>query len=685
MDAGEDAVSPAGSGDIRRELAIRTARRDSTLQSEQIGWLSDNAGRIDNISLAPNAKNALYPLFEAVMNSIHAIEERFGSDRLTQGSISIEMHRDESDAYSGFTVRDNGAGFTDENLASLRRFDSRKKAKLGGKGVGRLLWLKVAERAEITSRFHFEDTVIGRAFNFTVADPVADFREFRSASSEVKTTIKVSPFKSEFSSRLPRRLDTIANRLISHFVSYFTNMQHPSIELIDGQEKIDLFDAFAEKVERDKDYPFTIAGRSDNFVLHCFLLPKSISDDERSVNAVYLGANGRAVSRHELDSVLGMKAIDSRFAFLGYVESDFLNTNANDTRTAFSLDEEEVTEIVDAAKNLVKLFLDPEIKEIRKKQADRIAEIGKEHPRFFHAAREAGQFAEQLHLSKQSEEEIFVELTRDSLRDYKKRKREYNEAWKKSLPNVEQQTESFMQKLKEDAMSSLAEYVARRKSILEIFESGLAFKDIEDEKSHYEKVVHGIICPLNSTSDELKYEDHNLWLLDDRLAFYSYLNSDKRMDAQTGGKSESKDRPDVTLFDLGLSFGSDDQSQPITIVEFKRPKRDDYTVLDNPITQVRSYIEQLRKAGEAAKFDGTPLRTIDKATPFTCHIVADITPTLRDVMKQLGQFTQRAGTSSWYCWDHNYSTFIEITSFREVLSSAKARNQAFFRHLGLDA
>lgn len=652
------------------------------------GWLSDNAGRIENISLAPNLKNAVYPLFEAVMNSIHAIEERFGPDGLTQGRITITLHGHPTGEYTGFTISDNGVGFNSDNLTSLRRFDSRKKAKLGGKGVGRLLWLKVADEASITSRFlDANDRLTTCTFRFTVTDPVADYVE-TPAGGDVGTSVKINPFKSTFASRLPKKADTFANRLIAHFVSYFTNICHPEILIIDETDAeadpIDLFDIFSEKVERDGDFTFNLDGVDEPFTVHCFLLPKSISDDERSVNALYLGANGRAVTRHELDSVLGMKAIDAKYAFLGYVESEYLDSNANDTRTAFSLDEEQIAQIVDAAKQRAKEFLDPEIKEIRQKQAARIVEIGREHPRFFYAARNSESVAENLHLSNQSEEEIFVELSRSSLRDYKKRKRGYAEAYKQELPDVEQQTEQFMQKLKEDAMSSLAEYVARRKSILEIFEAGLRFKDMDDETSHYEKIVHGIICPLNTTSQELGYEDHNLWLIDDRLAFYTYFNSDKQMKRQVAADDATRDRPDITLFDLGLGFKSDDQSQPITIVEFKRPKRDDYTLADNPITQVRSYVKQLRAAQEAVKFDGTPLRAISDDTPFTCHIVADITPTLRQVMRDLGQFSQRAGSSSYYWWDSNYKTFIEIASFGEVLSSAKARNQAFFKHLGID-
>ena len=74
------------------------------------------------------------------------------------------------------------------------------------------------------------------------------------------------------------------------------------------------------------------------------------------------------------------------------------------------------------------------------------------------------------------------------------------------------------------------------------------------------------------------------------------LNSDRQMKSQVSADDASKDRPDVTLFDLGLGFKSDDHSQPITIVEFKRPKRDDYALAGNPITQVRSYVKQLRAA-----------------------------------------------------------------------------------------
>lgn len=172
--------------------------------------------------------------------------------------------------------------------------------------------------------------------------------------------------------------------------------------------------------------------------------------------------------------------------------------------------------------------------------------------------------------------------------------------------------------------------------------------------------------------------------MDDRLAFYTYFDSDKPFSSITGDKASGTDRPDVALFDLGLGFDSSDATHPITIVEFKKPRRDNYTLSDNPIIQVRRYVEKLRAAGKAVKFDGTKLRNVGSDTPFMCYIVADIEPTLLESMKNLGNFTRRAGTDSFYFWDPGFRIMMEVMSYDEVLASAKARNQAFFAKLGID-
>lgn len=649
-------------------------------------WKSDPQGRINNISLAPNQKNSIFPLFEAIMNSIHAVEERFGRDNISSGIIRIYVARDEDGDCLGFKISDNGIGFNDQNLDSFTKMDSQKKVKIGGKGVGRLLWLKVAEKVRIESTYLDDSKVNKVTFDFCLDDPIRGIEKTNGGTaSEIGTIVDLSSYHDIYAKSIPRKSATIASRILAHFISYFVNISQPKIEIYDDFDTIDLFDQFTSVTERDQDFEFSIALSSGDasFTCHCFLLPKSISDDEKSTNALYLGANGRAVKRYEMDGVLGMKAIGGKYAFLGYVEADVLNENANDTRTEFSLSDDDLELIVDTAKEKAREFLAPEIEEIRERQTRMVAALKGEHPRFLSVAKDASEFTEKLHLSMQKEEEIFVELSRQSLRTYKRRKNAFVSSVKKKLPDITAKAQEYVSGLQSESVSSLAEYVMKRKLILDVFEESLKYTDNDAEKSEYEDVVHDIVCPLRSTSEELNYEDHNLWIVDDRLAFFSYFNSDKQMKAQVADPPSPLDRPDISVFESGLGFQNSDLSQPITIIEFKRPKRDDYTLVKNPITQVRKYVSDMRQAGEAISFDGTSLRQIAETTPFVCHIVADVTVSLKSVMKDLGPFHQKVGSGTWYRWDDAYNIFIEISSFKDVLDSAKLRNRAFFDKIGL--
>ena len=87
------------------------------------------------------------------------------------------------------------------------------------------------------------------------------------------------------------------------------------------------------------------------------------------------------------------------------------------------------------------------------------------------------------------------------------------------------------------------------------------------------------------SSDVIDYQAHNLWLIDERLPFYSFFNSDKTIGQQTSDGEGGK-KPDITFFDIALSFQQKKEPVPIIIVEFKRPGRDNYTAAENPIINV---------------------------------------------------------------------------------------------------
>ena len=130
-------------------------------------------GRIRNTNLPKS--HALLPLFEAVVNSIHAIED--AQLPLREGEIRIEVLREDCKHLSldaelpereitGFRIVDNGVGFTDTNMSSFNTLDSEYKQVRGGKGIGRLLWLKAFRCVSVESVFENSDARYLRSFIF---------------------------------------------------------------------------------------------------------------------------------------------------------------------------------------------------------------------------------------------------------------------------------------------------------------------------------------------------------------------------------------------------------------------------------------------------------------------------------------------------------------------------------------
>ena len=648
---------------------------------------SDFLGRINNISLAPNADNSLAPLYEAITNAFQAIEDKFDSENLSKGKIRIEVMRDSSQTSkpTGFIVSDNGIGINKLNYESFTKMDSRLKYKRGGKGVGRLLWLKVFKKAKVESYFD-HTSKINFEFVCQETNQISKLIHSDVENKSSGTTITLHPFNPEFENRCHTKPETIKNKIISHFLSYFINIHVPEIILVDQDIETNLFDYFSNSYTRDKRYKFTYNYNEQEyaFILHSFLLPKEFSDDEKGNNALFYGANGRSVSRVELDGALGLKKIDNDYVYFGYIESEFQDKISNQERTILNWPDRVFDEINKNAIEYSKDFLKVQIEKIRKQQSNKIRELRNEHPRFISIAKDPEEIAEKLQLSTQSPEDIYIELSRHSRREYKQKQRAFNEAKRKKLPDIEQKAKDYTSELKSESISSLAEYILKRKLIIEVFEDSLKYTDIKDQKHAYEEAVHEIICPLRETTDTLNYEDHNLWIIDDNLAFYTYFNSDKTLTSITGGTTKSTKEPDLTFFDLGLGFNNNGSNDPVTIIEFKRPGRDDYTAAKNPISQIREYVDKLRQAGKIKANSGSELRTINDDTPFMGYIIADIEPTLKKVMKDQGQYKQKAGHGSYYYWDDQYKIFMEISSYAEILKNAKSRHHKFFERLGIE-
>lgn len=117
-------------------------------------------GRVKNTTLP--VSRALFSLFEAIVNSLHAISNSKRND----GEIIINVQReqlldiDSSKVISkiiSFEIIDNWIGLNDENIESFFKSDSRYKEQRGDKGIGRFTWLKAFSDVNIESYYVDKD------------------------------------------------------------------------------------------------------------------------------------------------------------------------------------------------------------------------------------------------------------------------------------------------------------------------------------------------------------------------------------------------------------------------------------------------------------------------------------------------------------------------------------------------
>src|SRR5262245_26317556 len=218
---------------------------------------SDFVGRVNRLPLRPSDKSALTPVMEAVSNSIHAVTERFGDDAGKRGRVDVTVVRDiedDDEPIIGFDIEDNGVGFTAENYRSFLTPDSRHKERRGGKGVGRLAWLKVFEQVEVDSVYNDHGTLYRRHFQFRMRDKeqVELLKEGKTESdAQVRTRISFRNFDHRFAAKCPSKKGTVALRLLSHFVPLFIAGNAPKVVIDDG-DPMDIEALFAESIVADR-------------------------------------------------------------------------------------------------------------------------------------------------------------------------------------------------------------------------------------------------------------------------------------------------------------------------------------------------------------------------------------------------------------------------------------------------
>ena len=668
-------------------------------------------GRVRNTSLAKT--QGLLPLYEAVINSIDSIEETSGST--PSGSIDITILRhyalpignDEQELINtapirGFVIQDNGIGFTEENFRSFNEADTQNKASKGGKGVGRFIWLKAFEKVEIESVFMEGEEYFYRRFDFSVSTPDGvQNHEIQSLTSPepVHTIVRLLDFRTEYEERVPHHSQGIANRIVEHCLEYLMLGRFPRITLHEENDDqvIDLESIYSSLVETVERGQFEIGGQ-EFFIAHL-----KIHAHSDVVHHLSFCADDRVVKPVKLASKIPNLASNFQadggesFVYAGYVSSVYLNKIVNQQRTDFDTLPEEGfqipgelawQEIENKSIDICKVFLKPFTETVRIEKEERIRQYVDENaPEFKYLVTH---HPEQLdNISPDISDEKLNTQLYEIQRDVELELREEAECLfgvldtpeGQDLNAWEEQFSKFWEDFNETGKARLAQYIVHRKLMLEFLEKSLKLQPSGNYSR--EDVIHRIIFPLKSTSDEVTHDQHNLWIIDEKLAYHQYLASDKPLNKIEPIDSDFDSRPDLLIF-FNSAFATADDESPfmsgVVIFEFKRPMRDDYSENENPISQVLGYVKKI-KDGNARHKDGRPFQ-VPSSTPFYCYIICDPTQTIKDqaIMYNVKPTPDSMG---YIGYNDRLGAYIEVISFEKLLRDAQKRNRILFDKLNL--
>lgn len=650
-------------------------------------------GRVKNFSLPEN--KSLMPLFESVVNSLQAIEERKKVETF-DGRIQINIERENtlSEEILGhienITIIDNGIGFNEDNLDSFMRSDSEYKQAMGGKGVGRFSWLKAFKKVEIESNYLENGKFYHREFEFSLNNDKIDDVSTESEMNKNQTNIKLCSFLEKYKKNSPIGLDTIAIKLIQHCFAYLLDKDCPTIILLDNKgNSITINELFKDKVIlEDGIETFVIEGQE-------FTLTK-IRVDEAIINKhkLFLCANNRLVDTKDLSRlIINLDHIlcdETQFWFLGVISSKYLDENVDMNRLSFTIPEVvdegfiqivTMNKILSKATELIENHLSDFLSPIAEKKLKRISDyVTSQAPQYRHILKYMSNNLNKIKpsISDEKLEIALYQLDRDFELETKKEGKELVEQLKKDvtqLGNYKQRFEEHVAKISDENKSILAKYVAHRKSIIDLFEFGMTIQD--DGKYAKEEFMHNLIYPMRKTSDDVDYEQHNLWLVDERLAYFFFASSDIPFN-----NDKNEDRPDIMLFDnsIALLESQNDGTAYDTVVifELKKPMRDDL-ITNNPVEQVTRYMTKIQSNTVKDK-NGRIVHT-DSHTKFYLYIVCDTLEKYKNELKMTYSFDETIDRLGMFRMKGNQ--YIEILTYDKIVNDAKKRNKILFDKLGI--
>ncbi len=645
------------------------------------------------------------PIVETVVNAIQAIES---AKDMTNGLVEIIVKRDKQmdlvDTISevdGFEVIDNGIGFTDKNRDSFDTLYSAHKISEGGKGFGRFTCLKYFDNLEVESTFEKGGKLLDRRFEMGKENEII-INEKIATSKKGSTGSTIRLIKLKKTKFPDKKLQTIARVLVERLLPYFVleDRLPPTIILREENksEEINL-----SEYVKTQDHIKEIKSASSEYFL------KGVDGQKRFVGRVFKFYSPRSQTskvslvahRREVTSVSLHKYIpefideffdrksngeeihNKNFTIKVYVFGNYLDNNVSLERGGFEFQKESDAiygiSQVDIEKNAAELArsaVNSEVQARYEKKIQKVNEYVSEK-----APWHTGMLAD-VDLTDMpynaTDEQIETKLQKIKYeQEVQVRAEVKNILEKGEINDLKDKASDIVRRISGSTKNDLAHYIALRRSVIDLFEKSLQLE--ADGSYSSEGVVHDIIFPRRGDSDVTPFDDHNLWLIDERLNFTEYLSSDLPLKGR-------QDRPDLLAYDKRVVFrGENEATNPVTIFEFKKPQRDDFvnpSSNEDPVQQVIRYVRRLR-SGDFKTPQGREI-LISENTPFYGFVVCDLAKKVRSWLEEEKDFKPMPDRLGYFKWHENLNLYIEVIGWDKVLKDASMRNRIFFHKLGIE-
>lgn len=469
-------------------------------------------------------------------------------------SISVDLHFSErnGELFPGseerrvleqITITDDGEGFTDENLQYFDEVCTSHKDDIGGKGVGRLAFLKYS--SEVAIRSQLSNSLV--EFAYTPTFKPEDVKKTYALGAP-STSISLNALKEKINTQVAKLINSICDDL--RLLLFLKSQQGQSITLRfthnSRQSFDDVYEFSGKNIQALSSREFELEGET----FKCYLFR---DEPPRKGIVAMLCADELCVEEY---------VISRRFDIcrhLIFITSSYFNNRSNIERQRLELPKSDAD--ADMASPISREKLLPRIHEECMAMINETAEGGIDEFKTNNVAK-LKKYYPFISVSSLGGNAALLDAE-EVVRTYRTEQARKEDQLVDDLVTGKPVSLDDVSHL---ASEDLARFIVHRALVID------SLANMPPESA--EDAIHNAILPKRSDGSEIR--ENNVWLVDDKFLSYSSIYSDETLTKivqDIGQEVEAKQqrRPDVAAF-----FSKDNKNHPnkLVIIEFKKPGAD---------------------------------------------------------------------------------------------------------------